>query len=102
MSSLRLRTKILLAILLTLLTGDALGTLIVQDRFASGAQREAASQAQARAQQVQSLVAERARTLEAESEAISLYPAVIAALVGHNPAPLRVWSAEVASLPGHS
>jgi signal transduction histidine kinase len=101
-SAMRLRTKILLAILLTLLAGDLLGTLVVQDRLASGAQREAVNQANARAQQVQSLYAERAATLVAEGEAISLYPAVIAALVGNNPAPLRTWSAEVANLQGTS
>jgi two-component system, OmpR family, phosphate regulon sensor histidine kinase PhoR len=98
----RLRTRILLAILLTLLAGDLLGTLVVQNRFASGAQRETANQAQARAQQVQSLYAERATTLEKEGEAISLYPAVIAALVGNSPAPLRTWSAQVANLQGTS
>jgi signal transduction histidine kinase len=98
----RLRTQILLALLLTLLVGDALGTFVVQDRLANGAQREAANQAQARAQQVQSLYAERGATLVAEGEAISLYPAVIAALVGNNPAPLRTWSREVANLQGTS
>jgi signal transduction histidine kinase len=98
----RLRTKILLAILLTLLAGDLLGTFVVQDRLASGAQREAANQALARAQQVHSLYAERAATLVAEGEAISLYPAVIAALVGNNPAPLRTWSAQVANMQGTS
>jgi signal transduction histidine kinase len=98
----RLRTRILLAILLTLLGGDILGTAIVQDRLASGAQREATNQALARAQQVHSLYSERAATLVAEGEAISLYPAVIAALVGNNPAPLRTWSSEVANLQGTS
>jgi two-component system, OmpR family, phosphate regulon sensor histidine kinase PhoR len=98
----RLRTRILLAILLTLLVGDVLGTAIVQTRLASGAQREATNQALARAQQVQSLYTERAATLQAEGEAISLYPAVIAALVGNNPAPLRTWSSEVANLQGTS
>jgi signal transduction histidine kinase len=98
----RLRTRILLAILLTLLGGDILGTAIVQDRLANGAQREAANQALARAQQVRSLYTERAATLVAEGEAISLYPAVIAALVGNNPGPLRTWSNEVANLQGTS
>ena len=98
----RLRTKILLAILLTLLAGDVLGTLIVQNRFQSGAQRETANQALARAQQVQSLIDERDATLRAEGEAISLYPAVIQALVDNNPVPLRRWSGQVASLQGTS
>jgi signal transduction histidine kinase len=98
----RLRTKILLAILLTLLVGDVLGTLVVQNRLASGAQREATNQAVARAQQVRSLYLERSATLVAEGEAISLYPAVIAALVGNNPGPLRTWSGQVANLQGTS
>src|SRR6266508_6148298 len=98
----RLRTKILLAILLTLLAGDVLGTLVVQDRFLAGAQRETANQALARAKQVQSIVDERLATLKAEGEAISLYPAVIAALTDNNPTPLRRWSAQVANLQGTS
>jgi two-component system, OmpR family, sensor histidine kinase VicK len=97
-----LRNKILLAMLATLLIGDLLGTWVVRDRIAAGMQREAANQAMLRAKQVQSLYAERAATLQAESEAISLYPAVIAALVGNNPAPLRTWSSQVASLQGTS
>ena len=98
----RLRTRILLAILLTLLSVDVLGTAVMQDRLSTGARREAANQASARAQQVESLYAERAATLVAEGEAISLYPAVIAALAGNNPAPLRTWSSEVANLQGTS
>ena len=98
----RLRTKILLAILLTVLAGDALGTAVVQDRFSSGARRETINQAQARARQVQSLYAERAATLQAESEAISLYPAVIAALIDNNRTPLLRWSGQVANLQGTS
>ncbi|MBV9328307.1 MAG: HAMP domain-containing protein [Chloroflexi bacterium] len=98
----RLRTKILLAILLTLLVGDVLGTFVVQNRLAEGAQREANNQAVARAQQVRSLYLERSATLVAEGEAISLYPAVIAALVGNNPGPLRTWSGQVANLQGTS
>jgi signal transduction histidine kinase len=98
----RLRTKLLLALLGTLLLGDVLGTWIVQDRLQAGAQREAANQARARARQVQSLYAERANTLRAEGETISLYPAVIAALVDNNPAPLKRWSSQVANLQGTS
>ncbi|HYW87652.1 MAG TPA: ATP-binding protein [Chloroflexota bacterium] len=97
-----LRNKILLAMLATLLIGDLLGTWVVRDRIEAGMQREAANQAFLRARQVQSLYAERAATLQAESEAISLYPAVIAALVGNNPAPLRTWSSQVAGLQGTS
>jgi two-component system phosphate regulon sensor histidine kinase PhoR len=98
----RLRTKILLAILLTLLAGDILGTVVVQNRLADGAQREANNQAVARAQQVRSLYHERSATLVAQGETISLYPAVIAALVGNNPGPLRTWSSQVANLQGTS
>src|SRR5262249_60321001 len=75
--------------LATLLIGDLLGTWVVRDRIEAGMRREAANQAFLRARQVQSLYAERAATLQAESEAISLYPAVIAALVGKNPPPPR-------------
>ena len=98
----RLRTKILLAIVLTLLGGDVLGTFLVQDRLADGARREAANQAVARAQQVSSLYTERSATLVAEGETISLYPAVIAALAGNSPAPLIKWSSQVANLQGTS
>ncbi len=98
----RLRTKILLAILLTLLAGDVLGTLVVQNRLAEAAQREADTQATARAQQVRALYQERGATLVAQGETISLYPAVIAALAGNNPAPLRTWSSQVANLQGTS
>jgi two-component system, OmpR family, phosphate regulon sensor histidine kinase PhoR len=98
----RLRTKILLAILLTLLATDVLGTFVVQNRLAAGAQREANNQAAARAQQVRSLYLERSATLVAQGETIVLYPAVIAALVGNNPGPLRMWSAQVANLQGTS
>jgi two-component system phosphate regulon sensor histidine kinase PhoR len=98
----RLRTRILLAILLTLLAGDVLGTFVVQNRLADGARSEANNQAVARAQQVRSLYQERNATLVAEGEAISLYPAVIAALVGNNPGPLRTWSGQVANLQGTS
>jgi signal transduction histidine kinase len=98
----RLRTRILLAILLTLLATDVLGTFVVQNRLAAGAQREANNQAAARAQQVRSLYLERSATLVAQGETIVLYPAVIAALVGNNPGPLRMWSSQVANLQGTS
>ena len=98
----RLRSKILLAMLSILLAGDLLAVWIVQERLQAGAEREAANQARARALQVQAVYAERADTLQAESEAISLYPAVISALVDNNPVPLRRWSAQVAQLQGKS
>jgi len=88
--------------LATLLLGDVLGTWIVQDRLQAGAEREVASQAQARARQVQSLYAERAATLQAEGEAISLYPAVIQALVDNNATPFKRWSSQVSNLQGTS
>ena len=98
----RLRTKLLLALLSTLLLGDVLGTWVVQDRLQNGVQREAVAQARARARQVQSLYTERAATLEAAGEATSLYPAVIQALVDGNPAPFKRWSSQVANLQGTS
>src|SRR5207245_477749 len=75
-TSMRLRSKILLALISILLAGDLLAVWIVQDRLQIGAEREAANQARARALQVQAVYAEHAATLRAEGEAISLYPAV--------------------------
>jgi signal transduction histidine kinase len=93
-----LRTRILAAMLAAVVLTDALAIWAVNDRIVAGAQREAASQARARAAQVQALYAERAATLAAESEAVSLYPAVIAALADHNAKPLLQWSSQVATL----
>jgi signal transduction histidine kinase len=79
---------------------DALGTWAVNDRLLAGARQEADLQAQAQTMQAQAVYAERSATLAAEGEAVSLYPAVIAALVAGNPAPLLQWSSQVAALQG--
>ena len=95
-----LRTKILFAVLTAVIATDALGTWAVNDRLLTGARQEADRQAQAQMAQTRALYAERAATLAAEGEAVSLYPAVIAALVDGNPKPLLQWSGQVASLQG--
>jgi signal transduction histidine kinase len=95
-----LRTKILMAVLAGVIATDVLGTLVVNDRLLAGAQQEADAQALAQMTQVQDLYAERAATLAAESEAVSLYPAVMTALVGNNPTPLLQWSGSVSALQG--
>jgi signal transduction histidine kinase len=79
---------------------DALGTWAVNDRLVTGARREADAQAQAQLSQAKALYAQRVSTLAAEGEAVSLYPAVIQALVDNNPKPLLVWSGEVSKLQG--
>jgi len=83
------------------LSTDALGTWAVNDRLLAGARQEANVQARTQVAQVHAVYAERAATLQAEGEAVSLYPAVIAALAGNNPAPLLQWSGQVAAVPGH-
>ena len=97
-----LRTKILLAIVATMLVGDGVATWVVHDKLLAGAHREATSQAYAQAAQVRALYDERVATLAAEGEAISLYPAVIAAIAQGNVQPLLQWSAQVAALQGTS
>jgi signal transduction histidine kinase len=100
MLRLSLRTKILSAVLAGVIATDALGTWAVNYRLVAGAQQEADQQARAQLAQVQAVYAERAATLAAEGEAVSLYPAVIAALVAANTAPLLQWSSQVAALQG--
>ena len=100
MTRLSLRSRILIAVMAAVIATDALGTWAVNDRLVTGARREADAQAQAQLSQVQALFAQRASTLAAEGEAVSLYPAVIAALVDSNPKPLLTWSGEVAMLQG--
>ncbi|MBV9601185.1 MAG: HAMP domain-containing protein [Chloroflexi bacterium] len=82
------------------LSTDALGTWAVNDRLLAGARQEANVQARTQVAQVHAVYAERAATLQAEGEAVSLYPAVIAALAGNNPAPLLQWSGQVAAVQG--
>src|SRR5689334_9737040 len=93
---LSLRAKIMAAILVAVIATDALAAWAVNDRIQSGARREADRVAGAQAAQLQALYQERAATLAAESEAVSLYPAVIAALADNNRAPLLQWSSQVA------
>jgi signal transduction histidine kinase len=97
-----LRIKILAAILAVILASDLVATWVVNDRLLAGAQREAESQARAETAQVTALYAERAATLAAEGEAISLYPAVLTALVEGNSRPLIQWSSQVTALQGTS
>src|SRR5690348_13133292 len=91
-----LRTRILGAILLAVLLTDLLAIWLVTDRVVAGAQREADSQAQLYSAEVRALYAERARTLAAEGEAVSFYPAVIAALEAGTVGPLLDWSSTLA------
>lgn len=95
-----LRTKILIAVLTGVIATDALGTWAVNDRLLAGARQEADQQAQAQIAQARALYVERAATLAAEGEAVSLYPAVITALVDGNPKPMLQWSGQVATLQG--
>ncbi|MGE0544828.1 MAG: ATP-binding protein [Dehalococcoidia bacterium] len=87
-----LRTKIMAALLAAVLLTVALAAWAVNDRIETGARREAESQAQSQAAQVRALYDERAATLAAEGEAVSLYPAVIAAIADGNATPLLAWS----------
>jgi two-component system phosphate regulon sensor histidine kinase PhoR len=93
-----LRTKIMLAILAAIAATVAVAAWAVNDRIAAGTRREADGQARAQAAQARALYHERAATLTAEGESISLYPAVIAAVQGGNAAPLLRWSGDVATL----
>jgi signal transduction histidine kinase len=93
-----LRTRILIAVLAAVVATDALATWAVNSRLLAGARQEADSQAQAQTAQTRALLAERAATLAAEGEAVSLYPAVITALIDKNPKPLLVWSGQVSAL----
>jgi signal transduction histidine kinase len=96
------RTRILGAILAAILVTDCLAVWFVNDRVLAGAHREADSQARLHSAQVRALYEERARTLAAEGEAVSFYPAVIAALEPGNTGPLLDWSSTVATLQGTS
>ena len=91
-----LRTKIMTAIVGSVLVTVLLAIWAVNDRIEAGARREADSQALAQTAQVRALYQERAATLAAEGEVISLYPAVIAAIADSNAQPLLRWSGQVA------
>ncbi len=100
MAPLSLRTRILVAVLAGVIVTDALAAWAVNDRLLTGTRQEAEHQARAQLAETEALYSERAATLAAEGEAVSLYPAVIAALAGSNPAPLLQWSGQVAALQG--
>ena len=91
-----LRTRITVAMLAVVALTVALAAWAVNDRIEAGARREADGQAMAQAAQVQELYKQRAATLAAEGEVVSLYPAVIAAIADGNAGPLRQWSGQVA------
>jgi len=92
-----LRTKILIAILGSVLVTVLLATWVVGDRLQDGATRETYRQGRARGALTSALYRERAATLVANAEAVALYPAVIAAVDGHNAQPLVQWSQDVAA-----
>jgi two-component system phosphate regulon sensor histidine kinase PhoR len=92
-----LRTKIMAALLAAVLLTVAFIAWVVNDRIETGARREAESQTQSQTSQVRALYDERAATLAAEGEAISLYPAVIAAIADGNATPLLAWSSAVSA-----
>jgi signal transduction histidine kinase len=97
---LSLRVRLFLALFAVVVATVALAGWAVNERIKAGARREADAQARAQTDQARALYAERAGTLLAEGEAVSLYPAVIAALAGENAAPLLQWSGEVTALQG--
>src|ERR1051326_804393 len=98
MLHLSLGRRILAAVPAGVILTDALAAWAVNDRLLAGARQEAEHQARAQLAQTQAVYSERTATLAAEGEAVSLYPAVIAALAGNNPAPLLQWSGQVANL----
>ncbi|HEV8639275.1 MAG TPA: ATP-binding protein [Chloroflexota bacterium] len=95
-----LRFKLQAAFLASVLVIAALATWAVDDRITAGARREADRQARAQTERVRAMYEQRAATLAAEGEAVSLYPAVIAALADGNAHPLLQWSGQVAALQG--
>jgi HAMP domain-containing protein len=99
---LSLRSKILIAILAAVIATDLLAAWAVNGRIEAGARRESDGQARAQAAQARALYAERAATLTAEGEAVSLYPAVITAIDGENAMPLLRWSSQLAQRQGTS
>jgi two-component system phosphate regulon sensor histidine kinase PhoR len=97
---LSLRTKILLVLLSFVFLAEGLAWWVVNDRLEAGLQREVDGQARAQLAQVRAVYQERATTLAATGEAVSLYPAVVTAIADHNPQPLLAWSAQVAARQG--
>jgi two-component system, OmpR family, sensor histidine kinase VicK len=97
---LSLRLKILVAILSAVVVTDVLAAWAINRRIEAGADREADAQARAQAAQARALYTERAATLTAEGEAVSLYPAVITAIDGGNAQPLLTWASRVSAKQG--
>ncbi|HEY7063823.1 MAG TPA: ATP-binding protein [Chloroflexota bacterium] len=97
---LSLRTRILLAIVGTVVATNLLASWAVNGRLLEGARREADNQARARVAMARALYAEHAAALAADAERIALYPAVIAAVDGRNPQPLLRWGTDVAARQG--
>jgi two-component system phosphate regulon sensor histidine kinase PhoR len=97
---LSLRSKIMIAILAAVIATEALAVWAINRRIEAGASRESNAQAQAQAAQARALYTERANTLLAEGEAVSFYPAVIAAIEGQNAQPLLTWSSRVNTAQG--
>jgi signal transduction histidine kinase/HAMP domain-containing protein len=92
-----LRAKIIIAVLAAVIVTEVLAAWAVNDRILAGARREADSQTHAQAAQIRALYEQRAETLVAQGEAVSLYPAVISALADGKAAPLIKWSGQVAA-----
>jgi signal transduction histidine kinase len=95
-----LRAKFVVTLLSFVLLTDTLALWAVNDRLEAGTRREADSQARAQTAQARTLYRERAATLAAAGEAVSLYPAVAAAIADGNPQPLLAWSQQVAARQG--
>jgi signal transduction histidine kinase/HAMP domain-containing protein len=95
-----LRTKIMITVLAAVVVTELLAVWVANDRILAGARREADGQARAEAAQIRALYKQRAETLAAEAEVVSLYPAVISALAGGKATPLLQWSKEVYALQG--
>ena len=91
-----LRFKVLMAVLAAVAITDALAVWTVNRHISAGAEREAEAQARAQSSQAQAILGERLAGLLAEGEAVSFYPAVIAAIAEGNARPLLTWSSQVA------
>ncbi len=102
MQAMSLRTRLLVAMGVMVVTAVGLAGWLSSTRLDAGARREVATQARARTAQARALYLQRAATLSAEAESISLYPAVITAISDGNAAPLLTWSGEVSRRQGVS
>lgn len=95
-----LRVKFMVVILALVLLSVGLASWAINHRITAGARKEADAQANAQSVQAATILHERATSLQAEAEAVSLYPAVIGALNDGNPKPFLKWAGEVAALQG--